>query len=58
MHACMVAAYADMSVPIESSISLGSSFGEQIECGILPTADAIAAGLIEVTNLKEKHELA
>lgn len=33
IYACMTAQYADMIVPIESSISLGKNFGEQIECG-------------------------
>lgn len=45
MHACMVAPYADMFVPIESSISLGVSFGDQHECGNWPTEEAIKAGL-------------
>jgi len=45
MHACMVAPYADMFVPIESSISIGPSFGEQHEIGIYPTEDAIKKGL-------------
>jgi DNA polymerase I-like protein with 3'-5' exonuclease and polymerase domains/5'-3' exonuclease len=48
MHACMVAQYADMQVPVESSISLGCSFGEQIEVGDKPTTEAIAAGLLEM----------
>lgn len=45
MHACMIAPYADMFVPIESSISFGPSFGEQHEIGNLPTEEAIKAGL-------------
>ena len=48
MHACMVAKYATMQVPIESSISFGPSFGEQIEIGIAPTVEAIRAGLEEM----------
>lgn len=44
-HACMVAKYADMFVPIRSSISLGKNFGDQIECGEEPTAEALLAGL-------------
>jgi DNA polymerase I-like protein with 3'-5' exonuclease and polymerase domains len=44
-HTCMVAKYADMFVPIRSSISLGKNFGDQIECGEEPTADALLAGL-------------
>lgn len=45
MHACMVGAYADMQVPIGSSISFGPSFGVQIEIGNRPTREAIQAGL-------------
>lgn len=33
VHPMMVAPYADMSIPIVSSISLGRNFGQQIECG-------------------------
>ena len=50
MHACMVAKYATMQVPIESSISFGPSFGEQIEIGIVPTAQAIQEGLVEMAE--------
>jgi len=45
VHACMVGKYADMFVPIRSSISLGKSFGDQIECGEEPTEAALLAGL-------------
>lgn len=33
VHPLMVARYADMKIPIVSSISLGLNFGAQIECG-------------------------
>lgn len=36
IHALMTAPYADMFVPIVSSISLGKTFGDQIECGETP----------------------
>ena len=39
-----------MQVPIESSISFGPSFGEQIEIGIAPTVEAIKAGLEEMAE--------
>jgi len=42
VHKCMVQPYADMTVPIESSVSLGKNFGEQIECN-LTRADIEAA---------------
>ena len=47
-HACMVENYADMTVPIESSISFGPSFGVQNEIGNQPTEEAIAKGLEEM----------
>ena len=50
MHECMVAKYANMQVPIESSISFGPSFGEQVEIGIAPTAQAIRDGLVEMVE--------
>lgn len=51
MHACMVAPYADMVIPIGSSISFGPSFGQQIEIGDTPEPEAVAKGL---ANMKEK----
>lgn len=45
MHACMVQPYADMQVPVESSISFGPDFYRQIEIGDKPTAEAISKGL-------------
>jgi DNA polymerase-1 len=48
MHACMVAPYADMWIPIESSISFGPNFYDQIEIGLRPTKEAIDAGLDEI----------
>jgi DNA polymerase I-like protein with 3'-5' exonuclease and polymerase domains/5'-3' exonuclease len=50
MHRCMVAPYADMVVPIGSSISFGPSFGVQIEIGNVPSKEAIDSGL---ATLKE-----
>jgi hypothetical protein len=50
MHACMVAPFADMQIPVMSSISFGPSFGEQIEIGLHPTKDAIEAGLKELAK--------
>ena len=50
MHACMVANYANMLLPIRSSISFGRSFGEQIEIGDQPTKEAIDFGLQELAK--------
>ena len=44
-HTCMVGNYANMTLPIKSSISFGPSFGEQIEIGDQPAPEAIAEGL-------------
>ena len=50
MHSCMVQPYADMTIPVKSSISFGKSFGpaHQIEIGELPTKEAIEKGLAEL----------
>lgn len=48
MHWCMVQPYGGMFIPIESSISFGKSFGEQVELGSSPAPDVIAKGLKEV----------
>ena len=50
MHACMVAPYADMVVPIGSSISFGPNFGVQYEIGNAPTKEAIDAGLVQLNK--------
>lgn len=50
MHKCMVEQYADMTVPVESSISFGPSFGVQIEIGSFPTKEAIEKGLAELAK--------
>lgn len=50
MHACMVAPYAEMFVPIESSISFGVDFYNQIEIGDRPTEEAIRGGLEEIAT--------
>jgi DNA polymerase-1 len=54
MHACMVAQYADMWIPVESSISFGKDFYNQHEIGKLPTREAIEKGLAEM-NKPEKE---
>mgnify|MGYP000285286807 FL=1 len=52
MHACMVADYAGMTLPIKSSIAFGKSFGpaDQIEIGDWPTDEAIEKGLAELAG--------
>ncbi len=53
LHACMTAQYADMIIPVGSSISFGRSFGpkDQIEIGNKPTAKAVAEGLAKMVEL-------
>jgi DNA polymerase I-like protein with 3'-5' exonuclease and polymerase domains/5'-3' exonuclease len=41
MHACMVQPYGGMTIPIESSISFGPSFGEQYEAGEDPAGKGV-----------------
>ena len=50
VHACMTRAYGGMTIPIESSISFGWSFGpaDQVEIGDKPTREAIQAGLDKI----------
>lgn len=45
VHPMMVARYANMQIPIVSSISLGKDFGQQIECGDYVNEEAINAAL-------------
>lgn len=52
MHAAMVEKYADMEVPVVSSISFGPNFYDQIEIGEQPTLEAIRAG---VAKMLEKY---
>lgn len=55
MHACMVASYAGMKLPIKSSIAFGKSFGpaDQIEIGDKPTREAVEKGLSELLSSKK-----
>ena len=47
MHKCMVRPYANMRLPIRSSVSFGPSFGEQYECNNkgTPTQEEVNAAL-------------
>lgn len=47
VHGCMTAPYGGMTIPIVSSISLGPTYGEQIECGDEFDAEAITAAIRE-----------
>lgn len=50
LHECMVAPYGGMTIPIESGISFGPNFYEQIEIGMKPTPEAIKAGVEELVK--------
>ncbi|WP_274585339.1 DNA polymerase [Neisseria leonii] len=43
IHRCMTAPYADMAVPVESSVSFGWNFGDQHEMGdgVIPTPENV-----------------
>jgi DNA polymerase I-like protein with 3'-5' exonuclease and polymerase domains/5'-3' exonuclease len=45
LHALMTQRYADMIIPIESSIGIGHNFGQLIEIGEQPTTEAITGAL-------------
>ena len=47
-HACMAVQYAGMKVPVVGSISFGLDFYNQVEIGIVPTREAIEAGLVKM----------
>jgi 5'-3' exonuclease len=51
VHSCMTAPYGGMTVPIVSSISLGPSYGSQIECGDEFDAAAITAAIEETCGV-------
>jgi DNA polymerase I-like protein with 3'-5' exonuclease and polymerase domains/5'-3' exonuclease len=50
-HWCMTQPYGGMVIPIESSISFGPSFGEQVEIGTVPSEEAVAKGWAEVEKV-------
>lgn len=52
-HPCMVVKYADMEVPVTSSISFGPDFGRQIEVGALVDEKAFAEGREKLTKMLE-----
>ena len=56
MHACMVANYANMQVPIEGDISFGLDFFNQVEVGAVPSREAIQKGLDTMWAEKAKRE--
>lgn len=48
MHACMVQPYADMHIPIVSSVSLGPNFGDQRELGTSVIDEVVNKSLEEL----------
>lgn len=53
-HPCMIAQYADMKVPVTSSISFGPDFGRQIEIGAEVTEEAFAEGRKKLAEMLEE----
>lgn len=56
VHACMTAPYFDMSIKPVSSISLGPSYGAQIECGDDFNEAAVRAAVSEALGLTSANE--
>lgn len=52
IYAAMTAPYANMTVPVQSSVSIGSTFGDQHELGdnVVPTPENIRALIEKVTK--------
>ena len=58
-HACMVAQYSTMKIPLESSIAIGRNFGCELEIGNVPDRALIEKAvnsLFERLTQKEKQE--
>lgn len=55
VHPMMIANYANMTIPIVSSISLGRTFGDQIECGDFVDEARIKAALAECFAPVQEH---
>jgi hypothetical protein len=56
MHECMVAPYADMELPVRSSISFGPNFGVQFEASDSPTGPGMLDSFVALQSyLKEHH---
>jgi len=51
----MIANYANMTIPIVSSISLGRTFGDQIECGDFVDEARIKAALAQCFAPVQEH---
>ena len=47
-HACMIAPYAGMSIPLESSIAMGRTFACEVEIGMTPSREAVEKGLAQI----------
>lgn len=52
-HSCMTEKYADMSVPIIGSISIGRDFAHQVECGDDYYPDRIQQAINDILAIRE-----
>jgi DNA polymerase I-like protein with 3'-5' exonuclease and polymerase domains/5'-3' exonuclease len=57
-HACMVANYAGMKIPLESSIAIGPNFSADYEVGNLPDPEAIQKVLDEIFHINQEQRKA
>lgn len=57
-HACMVANYAGMKIPLESSIAIGPNFAADYEVGNLPDPEAIQKVLDEIFHKNQEERKA
>lgn len=53
MHRCMTRPFAKMKIPIESGLSFGPNFGQQVEIGFYPTPEAVAKGVAKVKEMMQ-----
>lgn len=56
-HACMVAPYADMKIPLESEIAIGPNFSSEFVVGTKPDPEAIRRVLNEIFHKQPQQEM-
>lgn len=47
-HACMVAQYSTMKIPLESSIAIGKTFACDVDIGTVPDAEVIKKAIAKL----------
>jgi len=56
-HACMVAQYSTMKIPLESSIAIGKTFACEIEVGTVPDAELIKKAISKLFQTTTTTEM-